>query len=324
MAANPKLMETAFLEEEDVTTYSYPEDMELPNFAEPVVFDRTEAANKAFWTSALSDDIDSIIPTYNTVFSDFELRGKSSLYDNAVQSWVKEQEPLNTEIVAAKLEDPNLTYDVKQDLIKGFEQDLYTSTDLKDAFVEKTIANREVTETTAWRDEYQKIVDANTAQLLRNKEDKSWGEIAIAFMEAMSFHSQNTNLAALTEWDKEQKENPQSNYFSVMLKALINGEETIPENYVYPGEKLSKFFKGFQGEIMGGGEFVVQMAKFAWIMSTTATDFHREIISGLKGVPNYDSATAAWKDIWQNAHEDYMYVPDESGFGKGLLNMTDD
>ena len=324
MAANPKLMETAFLEEEDVTTYSYPEDMELPNFAEPVVFDRTEAANKAFWTSALSDDIDSIIPTYNTVFSDFELRGKSSLYDNAVQSWVKEQEPLNTEIVAAKLEDPNLTYDVKQDLIKGFEQDLYTSTDLKDAFVEKTIANREVTETTAWRDEYQKIVDANTAQLLRNKEDKSWGEIAIAFMEAMSFHSQNTNLAALTEWDKEQKENPQSNYFSVMLKALIHGEETIPENYVYPGEKLSKFFKGFQGEIMGGGEFVVQMAKFAWIMSTTATDFHREIISGLKGVPNYDSATAAWKDIWQNAHEDYMYVPDESGFGKGLLNMTDD
>ena len=177
MAANPKLMEGVFVEE--TTPYSY--SVDLPLFEEPAEFNHEEARDKAFWTSSIiSPDFKSIEQNYDSVFNEFKTYGFSNLYDNAVNDWRHKQEPLNRELIAEKLEDPTITYSIKQDLIRGYQQDLYTSTDLKDAFQEKTLEEREINSNTTFNDIQQEKFESRQRELTDARMDKEFGNTDIS------------------------------------------------------------------------------------------------------------------------------------------------
>ena len=142
---DPTLTKEPITEEpwEVPTSYIYPQDMEIPIFNEFKQVYNEDFIDKAFWASSvLSTDFETINQNYDKVLDDFNLFGRSDLYDNAVKDWVEKQEPMNKELVAEYLESDDLSYDIKRSLIDLYSKGALTSVNLKDAFEEKMIEDR--------------------------------------------------------------------------------------------------------------------------------------------------------------------------------------
>jgi hypothetical protein len=169
-------------------------DYELPPLEQPIAaLPEKQASEKAFYTSAVAENNEDPISTYQEVKSDLMQTGASKALVIAEQRWVDEQDSFGKEFFTDMIQNPNIDMKLKRDALTIYANNGYISKSLRDEYIEKVASKGGalISDNKA-QDEYNKSLSQRLSKInfdLLNEdinkanEDPSFSQYAEAFYE---------------------------------------------------------------------------------------------------------------------------------------------